>query len=690
MEKNSWKTGESQEKLENIKEVFKEQGFDLDEMDDQQISRLGFHTGFIKTEDGEIEYTKPLLNAQFRPDSELLEDKLSIQAVEIPKRRTQARNVGHKTIAVCSDLHLGFRKAEAIHDQRAIDAFLQILNYSNPDYLINLGDLIDFADISHFAPDSNDFANTLQPTLQEAHNILALQTDATPNAERRIVLEGNHDCFDADTEVLTSNGWKKYTEIQGLDIASYNIDDGIIEFDPPMAIHEYDFDGELNHIYSGGLDLMITDNHRLVYKPNYSSKSYKIETLSDINLGNAKRILPVSGNNNNPDYNISDDYISLIAWAITDCYIHPQYNNAEFTQRISNSHKIEDLLNSLNIDYRKNTRDRKPEYIMGKKLKSTEPSVEFHLRSVDTKSLKDILGTENYHDIPKYVNQFSKRQFDLFLDTVVEADGTKKSNSLIVYKSKEFLDSLQSLCIQNGYRANIHEYRPGHFRLNISRQSSREYIPANNSHKKSYSGKIWCVTTKNDTVVVRRNGRPVITGNSRLQKKLLNDASQFHGIKAVGDEYPAMSLPNLLKLDKIGHEYIGGYPANEYQYREDLIFIHGSGGGANPTKKLQEKYPNENVVQGHLHRINSEMHTRRDGRYIGKYIMGLMGKIDGSLPSVNNGIDSTGKSVKKYEQWQQGAMIINDYGDGNYEFNQIPINEGKAYWQGKRFEGKES
>ena len=186
--------------------------------------------------------------------------------------------------------------------------------------------------------------------------------------------------------------------------------------------------------------------------------------------------------------------------------------------------------------------------------------------------------------------------------------------------------------------------------------------------------------------------RIILEGNhdARLQKKLLNDASQFHGIKAVGDEYPAMSLPNLLKLDKIGHEYIGGYPANEYQYREDLIFIHGSGGGANPTKKLQEKYPNENVVQGHLHRINSEMHTRRDGRYIGKYIMGLMGKIDGSLPSVNNGIDSTGKSVKKYEQWQQGAMIINDYGDGNYEFNQIPINEGKAYWQGKRFEGKES
>ena len=38
--------------------------------------------------------------------------------------------------------------------------------------------------------------------------------------------------------------------------------------------------------------------------------------------------------------------------------------------------------------------------------------------------------------------------------------------------------------------------------------------------------------------------------------------------------------------------------------------------------------------------------------------------------------------------WKRGAMIINDYGDGNYEFNQIPINEGKAYWQGKKFEGK--
>lgn len=688
MEKNSWKQGESQEKLENIKEVFKDQGYNLDEMDDQQISRLGFHTGFIKTEDGEIEYTKPLLNAQFKPDSELLEDKLSIEAVEIPKRRQRARNVGHKTIALCSDLHLGFRKAEAIHDQRAIDAFLQMLNYSNPDYLINLGDLIDFADISHFAPDSNDFANTLQPTLQEAHNILALQTDATPNAERRIILEGNHDCFDDSTEILTDQGWFSYNEVAGKKIASFNVDTQNIEFDDPIAFHTYDYNGELNHISNSGIDLLITDNHRLVYKSNYLSNKYKIDEFSKINIGNAKRILPVNGINTNNDYNILDDEISLIGWAITDCYINPRYNKAEFTQRKSNAHKIQDLLDRMNIDYRKTVRDRKINSIMGRELKSQELSVEFHLRSDETKSLKNLLSTDDFHDIPPYVNKFSKRQFDLLLQTIVDADGTIKNNTYIIYKSKKFLDQLQALCIQNGYRANIKEYRKKSFRLSISLGSTREYNTHNNVSRQEYNGVIWCATTKNDTVVVRRNGKAVITGNSRLQKKLLNDASQFHGIKAVGDEYPAMSLPNLLKLDKIGHEYIGGYPANEYQYKDDLIFIHGSGGGANPTKKLQEKYPNENVVQGHLHRINSEMHTRRDGKYIGKYIMGLMGRIDGVLPSVNNGIGTTGQPIKKYEQWQQGAMIINDYGDGNYEFNQIPINEGKAYWQGKKFEGK--
>ena len=369
MEKNSWKPGESQEKLENIKEVFKDQGYNLDEMDDQQISRLGFHTGFIKTEDGEIEYTKPLLNAQFKPDSGDLAEKLSIDVVELPKRRTRARKVGYKTIAIASDFHIGFRGQDPIHDKRALDAYLQVLNTTNPDLLVNLGDVVDNAVFSRFDPDSNDFLNTFQSTLQETHNILAQQSDATPNAQERIIIAGNHD-------------------------------------------------------------------------------------------------------------------------------------------------------------------------------------------------------------------------------------------------------------------------------------------------------------------------------TARIDKHILKNSPQLHNIRAVGEKYPAMSLPGLLKVDDIGHTWVDGYPNNEFVYNDDIIFRHGNGSGANPTKKMIEQYPNHHVVEGHFHQSKHEYHTQRDGKKYGKFILGTLAKIDGAIPSTNSSM-SFGKTLKRYENWSQSIMLINDYGEGNYEFNEIPINEGKAFWQGKKFEGKE-
>lgn len=367
-DKVEWQQGDDEPKLLTIKDVFRKQGIDLDSVPQDQIRRVGFHTGFIKDEDGEIQYTKPLLNGQFNVNDGQV-NALNIEAVQIPENiKRRNRKIGHRVIAISSDYHIGFRGNNPTHDRRALEAYLEILHKANPDVLVNLGDLFDFAELSKYPPDSNDFVNTLQPTLQEAHNILAQQTHATPNAQERIVLAGNHDV--------------------------------------------------------------------------------------------------------------------------------------------------------------------------------------------------------------------------------------------------------------------------------------------------------------------------------RLENKLLNQSREHWGLKAVGEEYPAMSIPSLLKLDQIGHQWVGGYPANQYQYKDDMVFIHGSGGGAKPTDKLIQQYPDQNVFQGHLHHMESKYHTDRHGRKLGKFIIGMMGRIDGVLPSVHSGIDTLGNPVKRFENWQQGVAIVNDYGDGNYEVSQIPINEGKAYWQGYKFEGR--
>lgn len=175
----------------------------------------------------------------------------------------------------------------------------------------------------------------------------------------------------------------------------------------------------------------------------------------------------------------------------------------------------------------------------------------------------------------------------------------------------------------------------------------------------------------------------------RLGSYVLKNAMQFANIKQVGEKYPALSYPGLLRLDDIGWEYHGGYGAAEYEYADDLAFMHGTiatsaGSTANKLGK-QLHNADRNVVQGHAHRIETQYHTDRRGRQLGAFVVGALCRTDGIVPSYHNGIDANGEPVRYQEDWQQGIMVARDYGNGHYEFDQVPIHKGEIHYQGKTY-----
>lgn len=175
----------------------------------------------------------------------------------------------------------------------------------------------------------------------------------------------------------------------------------------------------------------------------------------------------------------------------------------------------------------------------------------------------------------------------------------------------------------------------------------------------------------------------------RLGDYVLKHAMQLADVRQVGSKYPAISYPGLLKLDEIGWEYHGGYGAAEYNYADDLAFMHGTlaaanGSTADKMSKLVNNY-GRNVVQGHAHRIESKYHTLRDGRQLGMFVVGALCRTDGVVPSYHNGISATGEPVRYQENWQQGVMVVRDYGEGTYQFDQIPIHNGEIHYNGKTY-----
>ena len=170
----------------------------------------------------------------------------------------------------------------------------------------------------------------------------------------------------------------------------------------------------------------------------------------------------------------------------------------------------------------------------------------------------------------------------------------------------------------------------------------------------------------------------------RLTDHILKNTPALYNIKAANEKYPAMSYPGLLKLDTIGWDYADGYPG-EYEYADDLAFMHGTFAVSNGStaNKLSKANYGRNVVQGHKHSVETHYHTDRRGKAFGAFVVGALCRIDGAVPSYHNSIGVDNEPVKHFENWQQGVLVIKDYGDGNYQFDQVIIRDGKITYNGK-------
>lgn len=177
----------------------------------------------------------------------------------------------------------------------------------------------------------------------------------------------------------------------------------------------------------------------------------------------------------------------------------------------------------------------------------------------------------------------------------------------------------------------------------------------------------------------------------RLTDYVLRNAPALYNLKQPGETHGALTYPGLLRMNKIGWEYIDGYPAAEYEYKDDLAFIHGTfavSGGSTASKLSKVNY-DRNIIQGHKHSIESHYRTDRKGKQFGAFVVGALCRTDGIIPSYWSGV-AENQPVKRHENWQNGVMVIYDYGDGKYQFDQVPIHNGVIHYQGRTFDGTKS
>lgn len=178
----------------------------------------------------------------------------------------------------------------------------------------------------------------------------------------------------------------------------------------------------------------------------------------------------------------------------------------------------------------------------------------------------------------------------------------------------------------------------------------------------------------------------------RLEKNILTNAAAAFGLRLANapDSWPVMSVPNLLRLDELGVEYVGAYPAGQYWVNDRLVCIHGHKvRSSGSTAKAVADDERVSTIFGHVHRIELHYKTvrvRDGGRTNFAFTPGCLCRIDGATPSTKGSTDVQGRPVTNYENWQQGLAVIHyNEGDSPFAIEPIYIDHGRAIFRGKEY-----
>jgi hypothetical protein len=115
--------------------------------------------------------------------------------------------------------------------------------------------------------------------------------------------------------------------------------------------------------------------------------------------------------------------------------------------------------------------------------------------------------------------------FKILIEEYSHTDGNKNGNNILIYTSKIIeKDIIQTAAITNGYMCSYLK-RIGHgfskvpnYQISINMNTNKNYRRIANTEKAIKIEKVknepfWCLSVKNKTLIIRRNGKVCVVGN---------------------------------------------------------------------------------------------------------------------------------------------------------------------------------
>lgn len=384
---------------------------------------------------------------------------------------------------------------------------------------------------------------------QEWYNNLVWMCFGVSANEVGYVQDVNRSCYSEDTEVLTENGWKLHPDVApGERIVVHDPETGECRLEVPGPLHAYYADEELVRFASNGQDILVTQEHTILYRggktqnntprgprPKIVPRAWKVAPAKD--LVGASRVNVKSGADAwvGEDMEISDDYLRFLGWAISEgglSSVHRAMGKkrkvrsdrllgysvmtlAQSNKNPENVAEIRRVLKAVGAEYREyqDVRDDTTRWnVYGDQL--IEPLFD---------SIGAYCGEKR---IPRpYLNLPPDRLRPLF-EALMAGDGSwgARENRACGYYSTTspgLADDIQELAFKLGYgtKRTVHyegdERRQTCYRILIREDHERTvYRP----RLEPYTGFVYCFSTSTGFYVTRRNGRVAVQGNTAQEQ----------------------------------------------------------------------------------------------------------------------------------------------------------------------------
>lgn len=173
----------------------------------------------------------------------------------------------------------------------------------------------------------------------------------------------------------------------------------------------------------------------------------------------------------------------------------------------------------------------------------------------------------------------------------------------------------------------------------------------------------------------------LLEGNhgGRIMKSIVKHLRAAYDLRAVDelDLPPAVSLPKLLALDKLGINYVGNYPCSIW-LNKNIKLLHGVITSVVPGAAARKVVEKSDTVQifGHNHQL--EWVTRMVHR------QGKQTQICGFSPGCTCWTDGRVPGSPEGPQWHNACAVVDYEVEGPfYSINPVIIEDGKAIYSGQ-------